>query len=497
MTHAHQVTPAVVVILPLAGLMVLIAAGAYLDIHSDPLAIVASFVFGAIALALAIRHPAALVTPVLFIPRLKEMSILSGMGPAGRWTALEVAGGLLVLAIVLRWSFAAPRGEDLPHQTDAVTSALGKSDPKVGVMVFLLFAGMVAFSYMYTASPSYGAEKLVGFLTLGGGLFFLSFVVCTSETDMQDLIIGTALFAMVVAASSLSFSATGAGGAEDNPSHIGKGQVIGLAILMLLYSNFKNRWVRAFVLWFCIPSLALGLVSSETRGPLFSLALVLGLSFFVEAMHAPPMLSRRQMAVIGAVLVSAVMVMSAYWFYGAEAEKFRYKADEITALLQGSGQARGTAVQRLGYYSAALEAWMQRPLIGWGVGGWSMIYWHLDDRRYPHNLFLEVLVEQGLVGLSILLFFLAVVFSRLRKTWAVTTRRFPWLLPCGIYLLAISMFSGDLDDDRFIWFWCGLTLSACALARRVSAEMIDTEKVSEAPGYTPVFSVVEPPFLSE
>src|ERR1035437_1758125 len=128
------------------------------------------------------------------------------------------------------------------------------------------------------------------------------------------------------------------------------------------------------------------------------------LSYFVDAMRSP-LVSRRQMAIVAAVLVGAVMLLSVFWFYGAEAARFRYKAAETIALLQGDSQARGTAVQRLGYYGAALDSWLKRPLLGWGIGGWSMAYWHQDIREYPHNLFLEVLVEQGLVGLLLLSFF--------------------------------------------------------------------------------------------
>ena len=230
------------------------------------------------------RHPAALVAPVLFLPRLKEISTLSGLGPARHWTALQVAGGLLAAGIFLRWLFAAsPLKDFFPArglENGAVSSDLGIGNSRSGTVAFLLFAAMVALSYLYSASPGYGGEKLLGFLTLGGGLFFASFLLCTSESDLRDLVIGTAIFGMAVAASSLSFSATGAMGTEDNPSHIGKGQVIGLAILLLLYSHIANRWVRASVVWVCIPFLALGLVSAQTRGPLFLAPSCAGVELF-------------------------------------------------------------------------------------------------------------------------------------------------------------------------------------------------------------------------
>jgi hypothetical protein len=95
-----------------------------------------------------------------------------------------------------------------------------------------------------------------------------------------------------------------------------------------------------------------------------------------------------------------------------------------------------------------------------------------------------VLVEQGLAGFAILLFFLAAVFRHLHANLTVTSSRFPCLLPCGVYLLLIAMFSGDLDDDRFVWFWCGLTLGACTLARRASGKSLDLRGKSGACGFS-------------
>ncbi|MGB7547834.1 MAG: O-antigen ligase family protein [Terracidiphilus sp.] len=254
-------------------------------------------------------------------------------------------------------------------------------------------------------------------------------------------------------------------GATANPAHIGKGQVIGLAMLLLLCWPYKQPRMRALILLVCIPWLALGMVSAETRGPLFSLVFVLLLSYFFPAMRSP-LISRRQMTFAVVALMGAVMLLSMFWFYGSEASRFRSKSDELVTLVQDMGEAHGTAVMRLTYYRGAFDAWLERPLLGWGVGGWSMVFWQQDFRQYPHNLFFEVMVEQGLAGIAALMFFLITVLRQLRANLAATSELFPALLPCLIYLLSIAMFSGDLDDDRFIWFWCGMTLVGCELVRR-------------------------------
>lgn len=474
-------TPGRLTMLPFAALVAVLMARNALGIQADPLWIIAAFFCVALTLVVVARHPAAFVAPVLFLPRLKQVSMLSAFGPVSGWTALHLACALLGAGVFLRWLAASLRARKTgaPETAPGFAAQASQASARGPIRAFLLFAAAVCFSSLYTVAPHYGAQKLVAFLTLGCPLFFAPFVLFAGESDFWDFTVGATLFGILVAASSLSFSATGAMGAEDNPSHIGKGQVIGLAILLLLYTPIANRWLKAFVLAVCIPALAVGLVSAETRGPLFSLLLVIVLSFFLDSFRSP-VISRRQMAFAGAALVGAVVLLSTFWFYGEEASKFQYKAAEIVNLVEDNSQAQGTAVERLVFYRAALQLWSQRPVAGWGLGGWSMAYWHMDERVYPHNLIFETMVEEGLLGLAALLLFLYAVFRRLRASHARTRARLPCLLPGLVYLISIAMFSGDLDDDRFIWFWCGLALAGCALALRGKLETAPDEPAIDA-----------------
>jgi O-antigen ligase len=461
----YWITPRSLAVIALAGFAILLTVRMFFGNEANLPGVLAFPLAGVAVLAISVRHPAALITPVLFIPRITDLPGIRGFGGL---TALQAVCILLGTAIFLRWLlppspfWQVHAGSGYQRHDGGFISSPVRMESVA--IPFVLFACVVALSYLYSPAPSYGAQKLIGFLTLGGSLFFLPWLVCKEEHSMRDFTIGTVLFGMAVAASSLSFSSSGAMGATENPAHIGKGQVIGLAIVLLLYSPIENRWLRRFVQLVCIPWLAIGLVSAETRGPLFSLVFVLVLSFFFGAMRSP-IFSRRQMLSIIAVLAIAVLLLSTFWFYGQEAMRFTSKASEIVALLSGSDEARGTAVQRLVYYRGAFDLWREHPIAGWGIGGWSMAYWHTDDRQYPHNLFLEVLVEQGIVGVAALLFFLRAAFHQLRANLDVLTGKFAPVLPCAIYLLSISMFSGDLDDDRFLWFWCSLISVSCMLAR--------------------------------
>jgi O-antigen ligase len=480
------VAPGILVLLPVACLFALLAAHEPLGIRADPVRIVEVFFAACLALTLAARYPAAFVAPVLFIPRLKDIPAFSGLGPAENWTGLQVAVGLLCFGTFLRLAkvLVSPRCPDTSYSEyssrEDAASASRLQYPGQPAIAFLLFAALVAASYAYTPSPNYGGSKLLGFLTLGVGLFFAPVLIFQGKRDFRDFTFGTILFGLVVSASSLSFSATGALGAAANPAHIGKGQVVGLAMLLLLFAPIAPRRLRIFVLLSCIPWMALGMVSAETRGPLLSLLLVLLMGYFIPAMRSATV-SRRHMAFAAAALAGAVVILSAFWFYGLEASRFRSKSDEMIALVRDLGEAHGTATMRLEYYGAAVDIALDRPLLGWGVGGWSNVFWQRDFRQYPHNLFFEALVEQGLIGLSVLVYFLFSVFRTLRASFSDISHRFPALLPCLVYLLFISMFSGDIDDNRYIWFWCGLTLTTCHLAARAVHSHLSRARQQHSP----------------
>lgn len=75
----------------------------------------------------------------------------------------------------------------------------------------------------------------------------------------------------------------------------------------------------------------------------------------------------------------------------------------------GLGIARATTSQRYDIWMNAVQCWVQNPI--WGCG-----FYQLDSTRnlasHPHNLFLQVLSETGLIGFG---FLLAIIFSILKN----------------------------------------------------------------------------------
>jgi len=111
----------------------------------------------------------------------------------------------------------------------------------------------------------------------------------------------------------------------------------------------------------------------------------------------------------------------------------------------------------------ALDAFRQRGAWGLGTGGFSQLFSIGDQRFYPHNIFLELYIENGLPGLVIWLGFLAAVavrWTRWKKRPAdpgSRTERILLRLVAAqfVFHMVNAQFSGDIFVNQWIWLWAG------------------------------------------
>jgi O-antigen ligase len=117
--------------------------------------------------------------------------------------------------------------------------------------------------------------------------------------------------------------------------------------------------------------------------------------------------------------------------------------------LKGGG---GTSIEddpRMKIWSRGMDAFWKSPLVGVGSGGFFTAA--EDERglkRAPHNTFVSVIVELGVVGLVLYLVFLLLLF---RAAWRLPHReRLLWI---GILTITVvnAMTCGS-QGDKFTWF---------------------------------------------
>jgi O-antigen ligase len=240
-----------------------------------------------------------------------------------------------------------------------------------------------------------------------------------------------------------------------------------MAILLLLFyplSQTRGRQRRLVI--FLLPVFLGGLMAAAARGPIFALSVasLIGMAILIKERQL-------RIATAASMLFILTLGLGGAYFVLRQTDlgKYTAKAGEMEALLR-EGSSSGSAGERLGFYRATLAAIPNQPIWGTGIGSWSTFYYGNDQRNYPHNLFLEIAFEEGLLGLAGFLGLLVVVGVSVFRMIADSRSHFLVLGLLVVYSVISSLFSGDLDDNRLLWMWIGVALTVCRLVQiRVSA----------------------------
>ena len=238
---------------------------------------------------------------------------------------------------------------------------------------------------------------------------------------------------------------------------------------------FRTRgWARAVALLAAVASVAAILLT-------FSRGAVLGLGVALVSMlwrHRP---SARAVAAVALAGVCALALSPADWVARLEA------VPQAVAALTGDQPDDAAIGGRASEFKVGIEMWLDHPLLGVGRGGYPPRYQDystdlgLDPRReerQPHSLPVEVLAEQGVVGVVVfggLLIgaFRSLVVARRRlvaaggRTTARDTVALLGALETALLAyLATSLFL-HLTFPRVLWMLVALAYAAPEVARAV------------------------------
>jgi O-antigen ligase len=396
-----------------------------------------------VALALGlflVREPLALLTLYVFVGLFKEQAVVAAL-PVDATLALGLLLGGVCFA---RW--AAGRARPIPF---------GLVAPIV-VLVVLLFASLA-----WTPSPGYGGEKAVKFATLTMLAAVAPFFLIEDQRDLRRLLGWTVALAAFAAVLTLASPP-----AEDDRLTIGiEGNTIGLSMLLvtgaliLLVGTLTDLYPRR--------ALALGsnaamigvAAAIGSRGPLLCLGLALLVTGFVFLARVP-----HRTAPVMLVVVAGVALLPFVSLPEGSAERLGQAARHPVSALQHD--------PRYTSFGQAVDLIEADPLVGVGAGGFQSVGRLAEPPEdYPHNMFLEVWSELGIVAFLVLA---ASVMAVLAWLW-----RAAWQLPPGagfqllyvingvfLFNLFSAQLTGDLIQNRTYWGAFGLVWLIVSWNRR-------------------------------
>jgi O-antigen ligase len=246
-----------------------------------------------------------------------------------------------------------------------------------------------------------------------------------------------------------------------NTIHLSKLMAMGLFTILFLGAA---RRIRLFL---AIPAALLFawvFYRTGSRGPL--LATAVALAFWIMTGRGRSSLSFR--IVTGIALVAGVI--------------------SFLILLPGLGESwlgpltgrEGSNAVRLHLLELARDGISDAWPWGLGTGGFPALMKLADVRYFPHNLLVEVLIENGLAGAVALFGFLASLFfywnrarREIREGETVPGQRILFRAAGSllVFSLVMAQVSGDIITNDWIWLWCGAMLAWMPRRERAQAPL--------------------------
>jgi len=346
--------------------------------------------------------------------------------------------------------------------------------------IYLLLAGLLFLCWTYTTAPHYGFQKWSRFATLGFISFLAPIVFCQRLKDMKlilwiVLVVGVIISIGTIVAPHIGVLKEHAGGIyargtflEANPLPvavlIGTASIIAFCLAIMAHTSKSLRIVSLIL----APLMALGIIIAKSRGPFFGLLF----TWLVAVFICRKGVSKGWLPFIVGAIVISIMIM------------FMTMPEMVTgriAKIWRSGyEAQETGRSRIALFIWTIERVPERPFLGHGTGAWALDWSGQDIRAAPHNIVLEVLYEQGLVGAALISLFLLVIFMRWRRaarlvhTYGLDIGVFQIVHIAGLlffYTFLQAMAAFDINENRLMFFCAGLVVATFNCVRHATEEV--------------------------
>lgn len=343
------------------------------------------------------------------------------------------------------------------------------------VFFYFIFIFILLISNLYTLSPSSGLEKSIRFLVFNTFLFIGGISLgYNKHCRIRVLkILHTMIFIYSLVYLYYLKDMIGMNFQELAKYHmrlslvgnpISVGRIFSLLVLLSLISLHytKNTLMRVYHI-LCVLLGLLVTLSTNSRGPLF--ALIISIVLYLVLFSG---IDKKKVLMM--ILFFIILFMMAFSLLPETfVSRYELVGEKEVHISEESIRVFSTSKIRERYINKSLQFLSNNEdkiIYGIGVGGFSYLLANKQDRLYPHNIIMEIMIELGIIGLMLFLFpflFILSDFFKIREKIDKKNYReiIFWVMLTIIFLLNAQV-SGDINDNRLLWFFQG-GLAGCLL----------------------------------
>jgi len=324
--------------------------------------------------------------------------------------------------------------------------------------IWIVFYCWILISLLYTPSTQYAYTKTLKFLT---NIVFILILV-RGKINLQlfiriSLFISLAMMAWYIPLRFLYLTGNSPKGYWFTKEFMGMylylSMPLGLFIITILTSNItisKSNSISLFI----IAASILGIILMGARGPLLFLIIILLLYSLKQQKINPTISIKNLFRTFFAILIFIIIITL---FKDQVIELFRVAFQRLLLIFKGisfSNNDFGESVnKRLLLLDQAVNIIFSSPsnsIFGTGIGSFGLLTIGEDIRHYPHNFILEIWCELGLIGLSIFIVLMTLIFRKIKLSKA-GLNIYPLL-----YLLINFLKSSSLEDMRLFFVFMAI-----------------------------------------
>ncbi|MDI2587655.1 O-antigen ligase family protein [Psychrobacillus sp. NEAU-3TGS] len=335
--------------------------------------------------------------------------------------------------------------------------------PKFVLTPLILFSVLVLFvliGYSYTSSVIYSEQKLILFFVSTIWCFIGGIVTISSKGELSNFLLGILTVSIFMAFSTfytfftnqlieLGFVSV----LGSNYIMLGRASAFGLIILISYYFFKTSTFFLKILIVLLIMITLFPLVVSGGRLPLLAFAItILFLPLFmIKITKASICLSKsfkKIFILIILIITGGIVAIRNGWL-----DTFIYRF----ALLSN---AQFLDEGRSDRFNVAFEMIKDNIIFGKGLGSFPIYYSGTDGEDYPHNLFLEIWSELGLIPT---LACIALVFLAYYRGFLVYSKMYENFDHNQISIFLLNLFgfinlfiSASINNSKFFWAFLGI-----------------------------------------
>ncbi|MFG6114174.1 O-antigen ligase family protein [Halobacillus sp. MO56] len=339
------------------------------------------------------------------------------------------------------------------------------------------FIILLTFYLFFSGTQSYGIYKITFFIlkSIGPIIAYTMFAPLKKydiKVIITTVIIGSILTVMNIYSyaditSSLRVTVSA------NPITVARTIGLGCILLSVLLLTEKLRLPMKILYLLLIPIFMHTMLLTGSRGPIIAVLIsVIGVILLLGGFWQRLKYSTKLIS--STVIIFLFMLVTN--FNIQEINGYQRVMSNIMAI--GENTSDQGRIERM---QIALNGILESDYFGVGTGGFADLY-STSARAYPHNIFLEVFVELGIIGLILLLALMTITIFRVKKLSlnvdiSIIAKAFggAWF-----FSFIIAMVSGDISTNQYFWVTGGLIwLLPCPIEEPVKVKKIKEHSCKE------------------